>query len=167
MDTNGGGLLVLRPGGASLELLLKMDLPKLASVAATSNEGMVYVAYGAGVARVDLRTGTVLPVVAPAGFEFGLIERLRWHRNALLAVRIDPNGSRRIVRFDLDTSGRAVTAATIIDASIPATAGPTFATVSDDEFSYLVADPESSGGPAQNPPPEQLAGFIIRRIHLH
>jgi hypothetical protein len=39
--------------------------------------------------------------------------------------------------------------------------------VSDDELSYLVADPEPSGEPAQNKLPEQVAGFIIRRIHLH
>ncbi|HEV3060437.1 MAG TPA: hypothetical protein VGY48_19490 [Vicinamibacterales bacterium] len=166
LDSLGSRLFVLRPGRTSLEPLPKMALPGLASVAATSDELTVYVAHAAGVARVDLRSGTVLPVVAPAGLEFGVIERLRWHRNALLTVESDANGSRRVVRFSLDASGRAVTAATIIDASIPAAAGPTFATVSDDELSYIIADPDRSGVPSQDTPPAQLADFIIRRIHL-
>jgi hypothetical protein len=166
LDSLGGRLFALRPGRTSLEPLLKVPLQGLASVAATYDELTVYVAHAAGIARVDLRTGIVLPVVAPAGLEFGRIERLRWHRNALLAVEGDANGSRRVVRFNLDASGRAVTAATIIDASIPATAGPTFATVSDDELSYIVANPDRSGVSPQDTLSPPRADFSIRRIHL-
>jgi hypothetical protein len=166
LDSLGRRLFVLRPGRTSLEPLPTMALEGLSSVAATSDEMTVYAAHAAGVARVDLRTGAVLPVAAPVGLELGPIERLRWHRNALLAVGSSANGSRRVVRLSLNASGHAVTAATIIDASIPATAGPTFATVSDDDLSYIIADPDRSGAPSQDAPQAQLADFIIRRIHL-
>jgi len=82
------------------------------------------------------------------------IERIRWHRDALLAVMGDGHGSRRVVRFDLSASGHAVTAATVIDRTIAATAGPVFTSVSGDDLFYVVADAEPR------------TEFIVRRIRL-
>jgi hypothetical protein len=165
LDAAGNRLLELRTGGTSLKPVLRLAVQKPTSVAATNDEGLVYVAHGAGVAWVDLKTPIAVPVAVPSGLEFGQIERIRWHRNTLLAVQIDASGSRRLVRFDLSASGRAVTAATVIDRTIPAAAGPTFATVSGDELFYLVADPDTSSQ-SQEPPPGPLAEFSIRRIRL-
>lgn len=166
LDAKEARLFELPPRGTGLKPVLRLAVQKPTSLAATSDEGVVYVAHGAGVSRVDLKTRTALPVAVPPGLDFGQIERLRWHRQALLAVIADSDGARRLVRFDLNGSGRAVTAATIIDRTIPGAAGPIFATVSGDELSYVVADADRSSQP-QEPPPGPLAEFIIRRIRLH
>ncbi len=152
IDSAAGRLLMLRPNAAALELAVQLKVQAATSVTATGDEDIVYVAHGAGVVRVDRRTKTVANVSAASGIQFGRIERIRWHRNALIAVQIADDGSRRVVRLDLNRSGRTVVAATDLDTTIPAAAGPTFATVTGDELSYLVADASTQ--------------IIIRRLRL-
>jgi hypothetical protein len=155
IDSAAGRLLMLRPNASSLELAVQLKVQAATSVAATNDEDIAYVAHQTGIVRVDRRTKAVASVSAASGIQFGRIERLRWHRNALIAVQIADDGSRRVVRFDLNRSGRTVVAAIDLDTTIPAAAGPTFATVTGDELSYLVVD-------AEHPPTE----FIIRRLRL-
>jgi hypothetical protein len=169
LDSVESRLLVLRPGGASLEPSVRMAIQNPTSLTAAGDEGSAYVAHRGGVSRVDVKTGAAVPVAVPMGLEFGTIERIRWYGEGLVAVQIASDGSRRIVRFDLNPAGRSVIAATIIDATIPAVAGPTFATVSGNELSYLVVDstaPGSSSQPSRDAPAPGLAEFVIRRIRL-
>jgi len=153
VDAAGKRLLELRPKATSLQPVLSLAIDQPTSLAAT-NEEVVYVAGAASLERVDLKSRTAVPVSVPPGIEFANIERIRWHRDALLVVMGDGHGSRRVVRFDLSASGRAVTAATVIDRTIAATAGPVFTTVSGDYLSYVVADAEPR------------TEFIVRRIRL-
>jgi hypothetical protein len=155
IDSGESRLLMLKPNSQDVELVAQLKVQDASSVAATSDEDIVYVAHGAGIVRVDRRTKSVSKVTASAGIQFGRIERLRWHRNALVAVQLADDGTRRLVRFDLNRSGRAVTAATTLDTTIPAAAGPTFATIAGDEVSYLIV--ETAGDTTQ---------FTIRRLHL-
>jgi hypothetical protein len=74
-----------------------------------------------------------------------------------VGVQSADDGSRRVVRLELTASGRRVTAATILDASIPATEEPTFVTLSGNSLAYLT---QSNGSAASN------AEFVIRRIPL-
>ena len=164
LDAAGNRLLEL-PSGATGVRVLHLNVQNPTSIAATNDTGVVYVAHAGGVARVDHTISKAVPVELPSGLEFGRIERLRWHRNALVAVQVDATGSRQLVRFDLNDSGRAVTAATVIDAAIPATGGPTFATVSGDELFYVVAAPDASGQ-SQAPSSGPFGEFTIRRIRL-
>jgi hypothetical protein len=59
------------------------------------------------------------------------------------------------VRLELNTSGKGVTSATVIDAAVPDTAEPTFLALWGDSLSYLTV--------SNTPRPE----FIVRRIPLH
>ena len=155
IDNASGRLLMLKPNAPGLEPAVQLKVDGATSVTATSDEDIVFVAHEAGIVRVDRRTKTVSRVAASPGIQFGRIERLRWHRNGLIAVQVTDDGTRRVVRFDLNRSGRSITAATELDAQIPAAAGPTFATVAGDELSYLVV--ENDGSSAQ---------FTIRRMRL-
>jgi len=155
IDSASSRLLMLKPNGAGLEPIVKLKVDGASSVTATNEEDIVFVAHNAGIVRVDRRTKSVTAVSAGSGIQFGRIERLRWHRNSLIAVQVEDDGSRRMVRFDLNRSGRSITAATELDAKIPAAAGPTFATVAGDELSYLVVENEGS-----------TAQFTIRRMRL-
>jgi hypothetical protein len=164
LDSAGRQLLVLRSGGASLERVMRIDALEPASLAAGGNDGIAYVAHRDGVSRIDLRARTATPVAAPKSVSLARLERIRWRRHALFAMRVDDDGARRIIRLDLNASGRAVTQATTLDGSVP-TAGQTFVTISGDELVYLVDD--SSG--AVGPPLRGASGtaeFVAYRVRL-
>ena len=103
----------------------EVDAAEPASLAAAEDEGIVYVAYRDGVSRVDLRARTATKVAAPKSVSLAHLERIRWRRQALIAIRVDADGTRRIVRLDLSANGRAVTKATKIDSPVLPAGGQT------------------------------------------
>jgi hypothetical protein len=137
LDAASSQLLTLRPGGTALERVVRIETPQPASVAASTEEGIVYVAHQDGLSRIDTRARTSTPVSAPKSISLAHLERIRSSQRALIAVRVDEDGSRHIVRLDLNASGRGVTRATTLEGTVPASK-PTFVTVSGDEL--YVAD---------------------------
>jgi hypothetical protein len=165
LDAAGRRLLEVRPRGTTLQTAMTLAVEMPTSVAAANDDGVFYVAGQDALVRVDLRNAASVPVSLPPGLQLGAIERLRWHKNTLLAV-VGGGGSRRVVRFDLNASGRGVAAATVIDETITSGAGRVFATVTGDQLSYVVADPDTASAPQGSAPvrPDEL---VIRRIRLH
>jgi hypothetical protein len=158
LDTAGPQLFVLHPGETSLESSVRIAANEPASVAAGSDERTAYVAHRDGVSRIDLRARTATRVTAPKGISLARLERIRSYRNALIAVALDGDGARRIVRFDLNASGTAVTHATPLESSLPA-AGETSVTISGDDLLYLVAVP----GDSDTTPPSPAEFVTYRR----
>jgi hypothetical protein len=156
LDATGGQLLALRPGAASLDRVVKLDVEAPASVAASDEEGIVYVAHRDGLSRIDQRGHAATRVTAARTIGLAHLERIRWTRRALVAVRTEDDGTRHIVRLDLNASGRAVTKATILGEAVPTT-GQTFMTISGDDLVYLA----DGGGSANG-----LAEFVAYRVHL-
>jgi hypothetical protein len=138
LDSAGHQLLVLRSKGTAVERVMRVDAVEPASLAAAGDEGIVYLAYRDGVSRVDLRTRTATKVAAPRSVSLAHLERIRWRPRALIAIRVDADGTRRIVRLTLSASGRAVTKATKIDSPVLPVGGQTFVAISGDELVYLV-----------------------------
>jgi hypothetical protein len=152
LDSAGSQLLALRPGGTALERVVRLDAADLASVAAGEDEGTAYVAHRDGISRIDLRAKTAARVTAPKAVSLEHVERIRSTKRALIGVRVEDDGSRHVVRFDLNASGRAVTRATPLDMSV-VTSKPLFATVSGDEL-YLTDGSNGAGD------------LVTYRIHL-
>jgi hypothetical protein len=164
LDSTGRQLLVLRSGGTSLERVMRIDAREPASLAAGGDDGIAYVAHRDGVERIDLRARTAARVSAPSSVSLAHLEQIRWRRHALIAVRVDDDGARRIIRLDLNANGRAVTQATTLEGLGPI-AGQTFVTVSGDELVYLV----SGSNRAVDPPPRDalgMADFVAYRVRL-
>ena len=164
LDAAGRQVLALRSGATSLERVMRIDDQEPASLAAGGDEGIAYVAHREGVSRIDLRARTATRVAAPKSVSLAHLERIRWRRRALIAIRVDDDGSRRIIQLDLNASGRAVTQATTLDGSVPI-AGRTFATISGDELVYLV---DGSSRAADRPLQDAsgMAEFIAYRVRL-
>lgn len=164
LDSAGGQLLVLRPGGTSLERVIRMDAEGPASLAAGGDEGIAYVAHRNGVSRIDLRARTATRVTSASPISLAHLERIRWSDHALIAMQVDDDGSRRIIRLDLNGSGRAVARVATLEGPVPATA-QTFAIISGDELVYLTDD---SGGPTGRPLRDAsgLAEFVAYRVRL-
>jgi len=139
LDSAGHQLLVLRSKGTAVERVMRIDAVEPASLAAAGDEGIVYMAYRDGVSRLDLRARTATKVAAPRSVSLAHLERIRWRRGALIAIRVDADGTRRIVRLTLSDSGRAVTKATKIDSPVLPVGGQTFVAISGDELVYLVS----------------------------
>ena len=164
LDAAGRQLLVLRPGGTSLERVMRIDVEEPASLAAGDEDGIAYVAHRDGVSRIDLRARTAVRVAAPSSVSLAHLERIRWHRHALVAIRVDDDGSRRIVRLELDAKGRAVTQATTLEGPVPL-AVQTFVTISEDELVYLV---DGSSRAVSRPLRDgsSMAEFVAYRVRL-
>jgi hypothetical protein len=162
LDSIGGQLLELRPGGTALERVIKLDAGEPASLAAGDDDGIAYVAHRDGVSRIHLRARTAARVTAARSISLAHLQRIRWSRRALIAVRIEDDGSRRIVRLDLNASGRAVTKATILGEAVPTT-GQTFVTISGDDLIYL-AEGEGAGDGSSRA--AAIAEFIAYRVRL-
>ena len=161
LDSARPRVIGLRPGTKTAEQLMSLDISAPASIAAAGDERIAYVAHRNGIIRLDLQLQSAAAVSAPDGIALGGFERIRWHRNALVGVQVLPDGSRHIVRLRLDR-GRAVTDATVLEASLSGDAGPTFASVSGDDVYYLV----TQGGTSSTAPGAMVMNVVVRRIRL-
>jgi hypothetical protein len=164
LDAAGQQLLVLRSGGTSIERVMRIDAREPASLAAGNDDGIVYVAHRDGVSRIDLRARAATRVAAPSSVSLARLERIRWNNHALIAIRIGDDGSRRIIRLELNADGRAITRSTTLAGPVPA-AGQTFVTISGDELVYVV-DGSSRG---VGPPLRDASGtaeFVAYRVRL-
>jgi hypothetical protein len=164
LDSAGSQLLELRSGGTVVERVMKLEAVEAASLAAGDEAGIVYVAHRDGVSRVDLRARTATRVTAPKSVSLAHLEQIRWRRHALFAIRVDPDGVRRIIRLDLNASGRAVTHATTLDAPAPPE-GQAFVAISGDELIYMVdGSKDAAGRPLQGA--SGMADFVAYRVPL-
>src|SRR4029078_7504956 len=101
LDSAEGQLWALQPGRTAAEAIMKIDSVEPVSVTAGSQPGIVYVAHRDGVSRIDLQARTATRVTAPASISLTHLGQIRWRRHALFAIRGEPDGTRRIIRFDL------------------------------------------------------------------
>lgn len=161
LDSRAGRLLALRAGGASLERVITLDAEEPASLAASDDESVAYVAHRDGLLRIDLRARAAARVTAARTISLARLERIRWTHRALVAVRIEDDGARHIVRFDLNAAGRAVTKATVLGEAVPTT-GKTFMTMSGDDLVYL-ADGAANGSGREG---TAVAEFVAYRVHV-
>jgi hypothetical protein len=162
LDAAGNQLLALRPGASALERAMQLDVREPAALAAAEEEGAVYVVHRDGVLRVDLRTRTAAPVTAAKGVALDRLERLRRHGRTLVAVRVDDDGTRRIIRLDLNSTGRPVSRATTLEGAAPVTR-PVFITFAGDDVVYLPDESPDDIAAADAPRPSE---FVVYRVRL-
>jgi hypothetical protein len=163
LDALGGQLLELRPGATSLDRLTRIDAAEPASIAVEDDERIAYVAHRDGLSRIDIQRRSVTPMTAPKAVSLARVERIRAYHHALIAVQVDADGSRRIVRFDLNASGGAIIRSATLAASVP-TAADTNVTISGDEVLYLApASTDSTGSPSGQSP---LTEFVAYRLRI-
>ena len=158
LDGGASRLVELATGSSDITVVMPLKLSGAASLAAGEN-GIVYIAHDAGVARVDLRTKMLAAVSAPKGLDLRGFETIRAHRNGLIGLQTTAAGPKQLVRLELDAAGRAVRRAVVIDPHATEKDDDRLSlSISADDLYYLV-DAASS---AENP----VARFIVRRLTL-
>jgi hypothetical protein len=164
LDSAGGQVLALRPGGTAVEAVMKIESVEPVSLTAGSEQGIAYVAHRDGVSRIDLRARTATRVTGPASISLAHLGQIRWRRHALFAIRGEPDGTHRIIRLDLNANGRAVTRSTILEGPMPL-AGQTIVAISGDELVYMVDSSRDAVGRPHLGAPGPV-DFVAYRVPL-
>jgi hypothetical protein len=152
LDTIGGRLFRLQPSTRTLSVVATLAVNHPSSIA-PADEHVVYVAHDGGIARVDVGTGMVTPVTAPAGLSLSGFERIRAEGNQLFGIQRTAEGERRAVSVRL-VGGRAASLDVI--ASNIAMSEPSAATLSGDSFYYLTQSQDDGSG----------SELVVRRLRL-
>lgn len=142
----------------------RLDVAEATSVAPGREAGVAYVAHAEGILRVELGSGRTTPLEAPSDVRLEGFERLRVHRDGLVGLQADPDGSRRVVRLALRPGGRAIASATVFDLRFEASEGPLGFAVSDDEVSIVTGLGDEPGDATPGGPPS--ATPRVRRLRL-
>jgi hypothetical protein len=160
LDSAGRRVLRLRPGAKAVDAAMSFTVDSPVSLAVADTDRVVYLAHGGGILRLDLQTRSATPVNAPGSLVLTGFERIRWHRNSLVGVQTMADGSRALIRLQLNRAGTAITAAGLLEASMAAPAsGPLSLTISGDDLYYSV----------MQAPPAADAGrmdVLVRRVKL-
>lgn len=137
-DSRGQGIWRVRPGARSAELMAHHPLLRSPQgMALSAGGGALLVAdYSHGLLRVDLATGQVVALPAPAGVTLLGIDGLARHGLDLVAIQ---NGGvvPRVVRIRLDGAEAAVRSVEVLDRNTPVADEPTLGVVVGDDFLYV------------------------------
>ncbi len=159
LDAAKGRVLVLRSRTAAIEVLTILQPGTPTSLTVGSRDGVAYVAQREGLARIDLGTRVVVPLLGPRGTPLAGIEGLRRHGTSLLGVQTIADGVRRLVRLSLDATGRRVTALKVIDVPLPPGGAPIFTAVCGDTLAFLAGEAGGTTG-------SRSTVWTVRRIRL-
>ena len=165
LDRSGNRLVLLARGGSAMTVAMSLELSGARSVAAR-HDSVLYVAHDDGIARIDLRSGTIAALTAPKGFDLRRFDAIRAHRNALIGLQTTPAGSRQLVRLNLNATGRAVREGTVIDPRVSETDGRLSLTITGDELYYLATDADRGPAPPSSNRPTLAEQFVVRRLTL-
>ena len=148
LDSSAPRLLALRPGASAVEPLMRLTISNPTSMAVDDLGQRAYVAHSEGIARIDLQAQRASPLTAGNGIALNGFQYIRAYRDSLVGSQLQADGSRGIVRLQLNGDRRAVSTATLIDTSFVED-DPGMATISGDDLYYLTGIGQAStAGPA-------------------
>lgn len=136
-DSNEPVLYRLRPGSDTLERITNPLFRSLQGIASAPNGHVAYVAdYAHGLLRVDLDGGAVARLDdAPGSTSLGC-DGIAWDRGAIVAVQNGVSPA-RIMRFVLDSEGRRIVRAELLDRNFEVADEPTIGAIVGSEFVYV------------------------------
>jgi hypothetical protein len=158
LDGSAPRVLRLRPGAKAIETAMALDLASPVSLTAGSNDRTVFIAHAGGLVRVDLQQRAVRALAAPAGLALDTIERIRWHRNTLVAIQRRADGARALAILQLDSAGTRVTGARVIDAGLDGDSRTPLLTIVGDDVYYSLVEAAPADGASVD--------VLVRRIRL-
>lgn len=138
LDADGPRVLQAGAGNGTMETIVDLAKGEVSSLAPSADGRAVYVAYRDRLVRADVRTRKVARVGAGKADLTGL-ERIRWHRGALVAIQAGrASSSRRIVRIRLAGGGARVRAVDALSDMTDDGSRLLAMDIVDDELYYLV-----------------------------
>jgi hypothetical protein len=136
-----GGLYRVPPGGQELELFKELpDFGFANGIAASGDGATLYVAHAEGLSAVDAKTGAIERVIPTGDFSLVAADGLNWADGALILVQNQPFLNNRVIRADLDATGRRVTKVRQLDIGLPPGLDPYTCAVAEGVV-YVTASP--------------------------
>lgn len=161
LDAERPRLFALRPRATTFEPAVPLDLREVTSVAAGADDRTIFVAHAQGIAHIDLLSHAQTALTASAGASLAHLERIRRQGNALIAVQRRDDGSRRVLKLDLNGRGTAITKASQLDVAVPG-GEQIFVTTTGDDLLWLAAE----SGEADAPAAAGRRAFVAYRVPL-
>jgi hypothetical protein len=161
LDSATPRVLVVRRGGSVVEPLMRLTTPNPITLAVDEGGQQAYVAHGEGIVRLDLQARRSSPLSAGNGIALTGFDYIRLHRDSLVGSQVQSDGSRGIVRLQLNGDRRAVSAATLIESFSPDADTTMSATVSGDDLYYFAGAGSQGQGTASG-----SMNVRVRRVKL-
>ena len=161
LDSAAPRLLVLRPGASAVEPLMPLTTPNPISLAVDEAGQRAYVAHGEGIVRLDLQARRASPLTAGNGIALTDFDYIHVYRDSLIGSQVQSDGSRGIVRLQLNGDRRAVSAATLIETFAADSDAAMEATISGDDLYYFNGAGSQGQGTASG-----LMNVRVRRVKL-
>ena len=166
-DPQTGRIYVRKPGAPRLERLIDVGPIASAQGMAVSRDGKhLFVAdYLQGIARVELATGAVRFLEAPANLALTGIDGLVLAGDSLVGIQngLEPH---RVLRLRLDPAGDRILEGTILERANPAFDEPTLGVVVGREFYYVANSQYGAYGEDGRPDPSRLKDTVILKLPL-
>lgn len=140
LDAEGRRVFRLAKKGKALDVALRLAAPATASLA-PAQEGAAYVAYDAGVLKLDFASRTTAVMEAGEGVNLSGLTWLRAFRGSLIGIQGVGDGY-QLVRIRLDDNGRTARKLEVIEGDFPV-AAPTSASIVGSTLHYLSRSPGS------------------------
>lgn len=138
LDAEGRRVFRLAKKGKALDLALRLAAPATTSLA-PAQEGAAYVAYDAGVLKLDFASRTTAVMEAGEGVNLSGLTWLRAFRGSLIGIQGVGDGY-QLVRIRLDDNGRTARKLEVIEGDFPV-AAPTSASIVGSTLHYLSRSP--------------------------
>jgi Cu-Zn family superoxide dismutase len=152
-----GGLFQVPPGGEELELFLELPHFGFVNGIAASGDGRtIYVAHAEGLSAVDAETGAIEPVVPQGEFSLVSADGLSWADGTLILVQNQPSLNNRVVRVELDSTGRRALELQHLSIGLPAGLDPYTSAVADGVVYVTASAPIGPDEEMENAPPPAI-----------
>ncbi len=135
-DSGSGGIYKFGAGGGEIVELLPPGTYTFPNGITRSEDGrLLFVAHGAGVDRLEVRTGRRVRLGSPDTLNLGGIDGLAFHRNTLIAHQ--PGWFNRVVRLRLDAAQERIASWEVLERHHPRFVQPTTGEVAGDLYYYI------------------------------
>jgi CubicO group peptidase (beta-lactamase class C family)/streptogramin lyase len=135
-DSGSGAIYKLMSGGGEIVEVLPPGTYTFPNGITRSEDGrLLFVAHGAGVDRLEIRTGRRARLGSPDTLNLGGIDGLAFHRNTLIAHQ--PGWFNRVVRLRLDAALERIVSWEVLERHHPRFVQPTTGEVAGDLYYYI------------------------------
>jgi hypothetical protein len=141
LDAEGRRVFRLAKKGKALDLALRLAAPAATSLA-PAQEGVAYVAYDAGVLKLDFASRTTAVIEAGEGVNLSGLTWIRAIRGSLIGIQRIAGDGYQLVRIRLDDNGRTARKLEVIEGDFPV-AAPSSASIVGNTLHYLSRLPGS------------------------
>jgi hypothetical protein len=167
-NTGTGEVLRASPDHDGLESFLPPNSVTQANgIVVSSDDKLLFVAGGIGVARVDITTRHVQLLAKPRSVADANIDGLYFHKGTLIGIQNPDVHPGRVMRYYLNPAMNTIERAEVLEAYNPTCDVPTTGTLVGD-FLYFAANPQfdKRREDGSMPPPGELQDICIVKLKL-